>query len=92
MAGDKIENYLEDLDRRLVDGHHNGPVCVAHIAHNLDDDGGSPGIQAGGGFIHEDDRGACDHLIGNGEALALFHAEAGLAGHANLRGNDVCVV
>ena len=41
--------------------------------------------QTSGGLVHEDDGGVGDQLNGNGEALALLHAEPGAARDAHQR-------
>ena len=66
-----------------MDGAHHGAAGVDGVAHRPHHDGRGAGVQPRRRLVHEHDAGVGDELDGNGEPLALLHAEAELAGQAD---------
>ena len=66
-----------------MDCTDNGTARVDRVPDGAHDDGGCAGVEPRGGFVHEDHRGVCDQLDGDGEPLALLDGEAELAGDAH---------
>lgn len=51
LQQEQLIKGFKDLDRRLVDGHHDGAPAGANLAHSSDDCSSSLGVQAAGWLV-----------------------------------------